>query len=117
MQTAELFGKIMESNLFRINGDEINLCKSINDLCKSILDEDETNWEEGEFLECCLSDFIVGAFWAFTECHQGQSSESYGTLCRLGDIFSPGMGCGPDSPGETSAYEQIIEALGCTIDD
>ena len=115
MQTAELFGEIMESNLFRINGDQIDLCKSINDLCASILGEDETNWGEGEFLECCLGEFIVGAFWAFTECHEGQRSASYETLSRLGEIYEPGMTSGPEA--DNFAYEQIIESLGCTIDD
>lgn len=109
--TAELFHQIMESDLFRTNGQEIDLCQTVKELCLSIEAEDETNWYEGEGLECTLGDFLVGAFWAFTECHEGQNSLSYEILCQLGSIYSPGMTRKPENSSELVAYEMIIESL------
>lgn len=40
---------------------------------------------------CCLSDYIVGAYWHYTEWHAGMSSNSYAALCALGLVFNPGM--------------------------
>ena len=101
----------MESSLFRLSAEEIDLCETVNALCESIEGEDETNWDEGECLECTLGDFLVGAFWAFTECHGGQASPTYETLCRIGNIYSPGMASGPEGYGEKAAYEQVTENL------
>ena len=103
----------MKSNLFRLDGGDIDLCEIINGLCKSIENVEEINWYEGEYLECecTLGDFLVGAYWAFTECHEGQYSLSYETLCCIGNIYNPGMACGPESDSEITAYKQVIEYL------
>ena len=47
-----------------------------------------------------LMDFIVGAYWHYTEWHGGQWSPEYRALCALGQIFDPGMTM-PESENET----------------
>ena len=53
--------------------------------------DNDDMWYIGEFGECCLSDFIVGAYWHYTEWHAGQWSNGYAALSALGQVFSPGM--------------------------
>jgi len=48
-------------------------------------------WYIGEGGECCLSDFIEGAYWHYTEWHGGQWSKGYAALSALGQVFNPGM--------------------------
>ena len=117
MTTNTQFTKIMQSSLFRLDGKALNLLKEIQTLCDCInTDPLETDWDLGECLDCCLSDFIVGAYWALTECHSGQYSESYAVMCSLGSIFSPGMACGPDEDaGEYIAYEMICAELSTGV--
>ncbi|MHC5061910.1 MAG: hypothetical protein ACYTFK_12600 [Planctomycetota bacterium] len=113
MTTNTQFAEIMQSNLFRLDGKEINLQEALQNLCECI-DNDpmETNWELGESMDCSLDSLIVGAYWALAECHEGQYSDSYATLCALGTIFSPGMSCAPedDDNGKT-AYDLICDYL------
>lgn len=100
---------IMESNLFRLAGQEIDLCAELIGLCdeiKALPREDDSWLSWGEFLECSAPDLIIGSYWALTEWHRGQGSAEYAARCALGDIFSPGMTAGPE-PGssEVDAYE------------
>ena len=111
VKTETVFNRIMASDLFRLNGDKIDLCEELLALVKAVNEEeslDEFIFDMGEGGECCLGDLIVGAFWAFQEWHGGQDSKEYAVMCELGSIFNPGMANGPeeDSPEET-AYEQI----------
>ena len=53
-------------------------------------------WNIGEFTEASLDSLIVGAYWHFSQWHEGQWSDSYRALCSLGTVFSPGMGSGPE---------------------
>jgi hypothetical protein len=106
--TEKAFDSIMESELFRLNGPAIDLCGSIIDLCNAIQAEKETNWSLGEFGECSLDSFLVGAYWALTEWHGGQASDSYAALCAIGSIFSPGMSGPPtEEDSEWTAYEAV----------
>lgn len=113
MKTTEsIFNEILSSDLFRLSGHQIDLLQSIIGLCEAIQDEEETNWELGELGECCLSDFIVCAFWALTECHSGQYSQSYAALSAVGDIFNPGMTYAPGKEDpEHSVYDLICVYL------
>jgi hypothetical protein len=107
MKTKKLFHAILESELFRINGRAIDLPEIILELCQAIQEEEETNWDLGESLDCTLADFIAGAYWSFTENHKGQNSVEYRALSALGDIYSPGYASTPeeeDEPGEYVAY-------------
>lgn len=63
-------------------------------------------WYIGEYGACSLADFLVGAYWHYTEWHAGQASQSYVALCAIGQVFSPGMS-GPED--ENPAYQALNE--------
>ena len=49
-------------------------------------------WDIGENSGgCTLSELIVGAYWHYTEWHNGQWSKGYAALSALGQVFNPGM--------------------------
>lgn len=107
--TESIFNTIMESSVFRTNGPDIDLMQSLIDLSHAIQAEEETNWCLGEGLECCLDDLIIGAYWALTEWHGGQWSPEYATLCVLGEIFNPGMSCGPEEDSGAEIAKDLID--------
>jgi len=117
--TLEIYTEIIQSAVFRLSGKRIDLCGALIELCNAINAEEETDWYMGGGEEACLSDLIPGAFWAMTECHAGQSSDSYAALCALGSIFSPGMSSTPteDEP-EYGAYYLCCKYLtpGCMVE-
>ena len=91
------------------------LTRAIIDLCELIQSEetDENTWTIGEFGNCDLGAFIVGAYWHYTEWHTGQRSESYSALCALGRIFSPGMASGPEEEtAERDTYQLLADMAG-----
>lgn len=102
------FNVIIKSSLFRTDGEVIDLCEALNALCKSVMAEDETDWEIGEGEECSLDNVIVGAYWAMGDWHGGQSSPEYSTLSRLGEIFQPGMTSERDlEGGDRAMYDAV----------
>ena len=106
--TQEIYEEIMASEVFRMDGESIDLPEKLIELASAIKSEDETDWNMGEFTEAPLSELIVGAYWALTEWHAGQWSESYAALCALGGIFSPGMTNAPDEDEPCfTAYELV----------
>ena len=110
MKTEKAFNQIMESSLFRLDGREIDLCNSLIDLCNAIEDEEETDWNLGECLECDLASLLIGAYWALTEWHGGQWSNEYAALSSIGSIYSPNYANGPEpESSEESAYEMICD--------
>jgi hypothetical protein len=110
MQTKQIFDDILGSNLFRRDGKEIDLPLRVIDLCEAIKADDETDWFMNEGGECTLDEFIIGAYWSFTQWHRGQESIEYAALSALGDIFSPGMSSGPEEDtGEQYAFEACNE--------
>ena len=119
MKTEKIFDRIQESNLFRINGNEIVIITELSKLCdcinqdEIILDNDINSlWEIGEYTDFCLDDLIIGAFWAMTDCHEGQYSESYALLCKLGEIFTPNMSSlESENDSVKYVYEQICNSL------
>lgn len=83
-------------------------------LCKLIeMDDsdDESIWYIGESSHCCLADLLPGAYWYFTDYHEGQASESYATLCALGSIFSPGMSSLDEDSSEFDVYQALESYL------
>ena len=116
MTTNTAYTKIMQSGLFRLNGEEIDLLDAIQSLCDCISDDtNETDLSLGELSECCLADFIVGAYWALAEWHGGQYSETYSVLCSIGDIFDPGMTSLDQDGPEKYAYDLICEWLSKNV--
>ena len=89
----------------------IGLLDLINDVYD---DSTETLWCIGEFEACSLFDFIVGAYWHYTEWHGGQSSETYAALCALGSIYSPGM---TTIESEEGAARECYELMNELADD
>ena len=113
MKTIEtIYNNIIASDIFRWDAQEIDLCAALKELCAEIDAENDVNWYIGEFNEASLQDIIVGAYWAFADCHEGQYSETYETLCALGEIYTPGIESAPTKDcGEYEAYEMISEYL------
>lgn len=105
--TASLFRTILESSLFRLNGQRIDLCDLILDLCHAIQSEEETDWCMGEGGECTLDSFLIGAYWSLTEWYGGQASDEYAALCAIGSIFSPGCTSAPTSDDEPEYWPYV----------
>ena len=112
MNTEKTFNYIQSSNLFRLNGKQIDITRLLDILCDAILEEKETNWYIGECTDFTLDELIVGAYWSYSDCHAGQASDSYATLCKLGTIFSPNMSS-LESENESVkfVYDQICKEL------
>ena len=107
------YNAIMQSNVFRLNGPSIDLPRALTLLGQALhkYELPEGAWcSLGEFSEACLGDLVVGGYWACSEWHGGQFSDTYAALCSLGQVFSPGMSNAPDpEESEFTAYEQIGE--------
>jgi len=110
-QTEIIFNEIMSSDMFRIDGNPIDLPEKLIELGQAVsIDEREDKWYLGECLECDLASFIIGAYWSLTEWHAGQYSVEYAALSVLGGIFTPNMSSGPEEgSSEQTAYEQCNE--------
>ena len=117
-----LYNWILSSSLFRTNGHNFDTIESLDfhialrTICSKIeaLEPDCDDWLYfGEGSDCALSDFIVAAYWACVDCHGGQESDTYATMCALGSIFSPSMSSLEDDPesSEKFAYDQICGYL------
>ena len=103
-----IYEKIMQSEIFRLNGSAIDLPAALIQLGNAVhgADAEEIDWGLGEWNEADLAALVVGAYWSLTQWHAGQSSPSYAALCSLGRVFSPGMTSGPEEgSGEFCAYE------------
>lgn len=90
----------------RITEGMIRLCELINAYCDEH-DDTESLWYTGEHTGASLADFLPGAYWHYTDYHEGQSSVSYQALSMLGTIFNPGM----SSPDEDGPEADTINAL------
>lgn len=110
----DLHSKITRSAVFRLDGDRIDVAAELQALAEAVhSDTDSIEWDHGSESGASLGDLIVGAYWAMTECHGGQASPEYASLCALGRVFSPGRsatGPCPDS-AEYDAYHDICEYL------
>lgn len=110
---AICYKTIIQSNVFKLNGPSIDLPRALCLLGKALSKYDlpEGIWEElGEFEEACLGDLVVGAYWACTDWHAGQFSDTYAALCSLGNVYSPNMESHPSQDESAfTAYELISE--------
>src|SRR5210317_812510 len=75
-------------------------------------DDGHELWDIGEFGSCSLSDFIVGAYWHYSDWHSGQWSKGYEALCALGRVFSPNMSTLDKDGPESFAYEMLESMAG-----
>jgi hypothetical protein len=105
------YNAIMRSEVFRLDGPAIDLPRAFTLLGQALdkYDLPEGIWcSLGESTEACLGDLIVGAYWALSEWHGGQASDTYVALCSLGQVFKPGMTSAPGyEDSEFTAYELI----------
>jgi len=106
---------IAASSIFRTDGATIDLPAALIALADAVHaldytdDSTESMWGSvGEHTECPLGDLIIGAYWALTAWHGGQTSDTYAALCALGQVFNPGMTSGPE-PGSGEA--DVFDAL------
>lgn len=65
-------------------------------------------WEMGGESGPSLGDLIIGAYWHYTEWHDGQDSETYMALSAIGTIYSPGMTSGVE---QDTGEEDIFDAM------
>jgi hypothetical protein len=105
------YNAIMQSDVFRLDGPSIDLPRALTLLGQALhkYELPEGIWcSLGEFSEACLGDLVAGAYWACSEWHGGQFSDTYAALCSLGQVFSPNMSDAPDpEESEFTAYELI----------
>lgn len=112
---------VIGNSLFLISGDIgysrttdaiIAIANAINDY-----KGDTEDWcYIGESSHCCLSDLIVGAYWHYTEWHEGMTSKTYAALCALGEIYSTGMTSidseREDGSNAVFAYDMLEDMAG-----
>lgn len=104
--------KVINNSVFTINGklgykrvtDAVILLSNLIHIHDG---DTEHLWSIGEGGECTLDDFIVGAYWHYTEYHGGQWSDGYAALCALGQVFKPNM----SSVEEDNVAYQMLEQL------
>jgi len=106
---------IAASSIFRTDGATIDLAAALIALADAVHALDHTDdatehiWHTiGEYTECPLGDLIIGAYWALSQWHGGQTSDTYAALCALGQVFNPGMTSGPElGTSEEMVYDSI----------
>lgn len=103
--TKQIHSEIINSSVFYSGESDIDVCEKLIELCEAINLEEETDWGIGEFETASLDEVIVGAYWALTEWHGGQSSPEYAALSQLGTIYKPNMENGPEDRGVFEAHE------------
>ena len=96
LRNIERLYRVIDRSLFYTDGnlDYARLTDAFISLSNAIMADDsdtETIWSIGEYSSVSLDNLIVGAYWHFTEWHDGQASTSYAALCALGEVFQPGM--------------------------
>ena len=112
---TDLFN-VIDRELFTINSKQsyettLNLIIKLANLVDEFPASDDGYelWSIGEFGVCSLDNLLVGAYWFSADCHDGQSSTCYAMGCAVGQVFSPGMGSGPEPDTmEESAYQALV---------
>jgi len=62
-------------------------------------------------LSASTIDRVEVAYWWLMHHHQGQWSESYEDMCRLGKVYTPGAH--QNEPHNTIAYDALCDAAPC----
>ena len=96
MRNIKRYHQVIDNSLFMTTGslDYDRVTDAIIKLATYIEDfegDTESIWYIGEFTSACVSELIVGAFWHYTEWHDGMYSKGYRALSALGGVFDPGM--------------------------
>lgn len=89
---------------FDLSAAVISLCEEIRE---SGIEGEEMPYI-GELSAFDLASFIVGAYWAFSQWHGGQSSPEYAALSALSGLFKPGGTSGPEpESSESFAFDLV----------
>lgn len=99
--------QLIHDSLFLITGtiEYINLAAAFISLSKLVHDyegESDDIWYIGEHSMCSLDNLIVGAYWHYSDWHDGKVG--YAALSALGTIFNPNM-AGAEEDNE--AYQAL----------
>ena len=70
---------------------------------------DEVDWDFGSIdYGVSLADLFDGAYWFCADHHDGQWSDGYAALCRIGEVFTPGaVSNGPESNEAREVYSSL----------
>jgi hypothetical protein len=81
----------------------------LSNLISDLPEDNDTWFFIGECNESNLMDTIIGAFWHYSQWHNGQDSLSYAAYSALGTIYSPNMECEPSDEEDDgyNAFEQL----------
>jgi len=112
VKNIERLFHVINNSLFTING-KLEYPRITDAIIKLAIELQETEtdefiWYIGEGGDCCLMDLIVGAYWHYSQWHNGQDSKEYVALSQLGLIYSPGFECEPD---EGTSEHDVFESL------
>jgi hypothetical protein len=97
LEQVESAFNVINNNLFHVVSDPLDYSdlttaiRILSNRVNTFTGDSDDLWSIGEFGMCCLPDMLTGAFWHFTEYHQGQYSDGYATLSALGEVFTPNM--------------------------
>jgi hypothetical protein len=108
MSYRDIFTKIAKSDLFRLDGEEIDLVEEMGLLADALKTEDD--WDLDDGMGTSLSGLVISAYWAFYEWYVG-GDEVHVVACKLGEIYKPGMECAPKDSGDPG-YDEY-----CAIND
>lgn len=92
---SAIYNSVLQSELFRIDGKPINLAAHVLAIVQGIQDQpanDDAWLYLGEYSECSLPDFIVGAYWA-SQCWTDGSGQGEANIIynALAEVFHPGL--------------------------
>lgn len=108
--------KAIESALFHI-GPQLPYSKVTQalDLLARLVhdypDDSSDLWAIGEFSSASLDSLIVGAYWHFSQWHNGQGSPEYRALSSLGQVFKPGCTSAPSRGENEYDVFQALDAM------
>jgi hypothetical protein len=63
-------------------------------------------------------DIVDAHYWWHANHHDGQWSECYATLCRIGEYFTPSiLARGPATENARAIYTELCKKAGCCSDE
>lgn len=108
-QNIERIFNVIDKTLFTITGkltyDRVgDALEKLVEMMIAYEGESESLDSIGEFGNCTLLDLLEGAYWHYTGNAGNQFSRTYELKNIIGEIYSPGMGCGDE---ENAAYQAL----------
>ena len=115
-KTITMLHGVIENSVCTING-KLSYSRITDAIIKlaNVIRETETDefvWYIGEYSHATLMDIVVGAYWHYSQYHNGQDSKEYVALSTLGTIYSPGMECEPEEESSEYDFYKMLNDLG-----